>query len=117
VLFCLINLWLLRRFGLLGAVASLLTDALIENDLRFQLALDYDRASWQELSLLHNKQLVDHNNDVPSYVHNLGVAAFGCDLSIRSIKLYKMSFDLGETLCASNGPFPSRSSPRPQKWE
>ena len=30
VLFCLINLWLLRRFGLLAAVASLLTDALIE---------------------------------------------------------------------------------------
>lgn len=30
VLFCLIDLWVLRRFGLLAAVASLLTDAVIE---------------------------------------------------------------------------------------
>jgi hypothetical protein len=30
VLFCLIDLWVLRRFGFLAAVASLLTDAVIE---------------------------------------------------------------------------------------
>jgi hypothetical protein len=30
VIFCLIDLWVLRRFGLLAAVASLFTDALIE---------------------------------------------------------------------------------------
>ena len=30
MLFCLIDLWVLRRFGFLAAVASLLTDAVIE---------------------------------------------------------------------------------------
>jgi hypothetical protein len=51
VLFCLIDLWLLRRFGLLATVAALLTDALIEYTMPIELRSWYGGRSLVALAI------------------------------------------------------------------
>jgi hypothetical protein len=51
VLFCLIDLWLLRRFGLLATVAALLTDASIEYTMPIELRSWYGGRSLVALAI------------------------------------------------------------------
>lgn len=51
VLFCLIHLWLLRRFGLLATVAALLTDTLIEYTMPIELRSWYGGRSLVALAI------------------------------------------------------------------
>ena len=79
--------------------------ALHENpqlSLRFTLGLDYRRKDLNELALFHFKFLYDHNKQDASSLHNLALMYADCKLPIASVKHYKISLSMGETLSAAN---------------
>jgi tetratricopeptide (TPR) repeat protein len=72
------------------------------HELRFKLALEYSRGGCYELSLLHNRVIIDHDDSHSAAIHNLGVALSNCGLPISAISRYRRSLELGETLSANN---------------
>jgi tetratricopeptide (TPR) repeat protein len=70
--------------------------------LRFTLGLDYHRKDLTSMALFHFKFLHGHNHNDSSSLHNLALMYADSKLPIRSVRLYKKAFSMGETLSAAN---------------
>ncbi|PYT54336.1 MAG: hypothetical protein DMG43_06550 [Acidobacteria bacterium] len=69
---------------------------------RFSLALDYEGADQDHLSLYHYKIICEQDEKNAGALNNLAIASAACDLPVLAVQRYKQSYKLGETLAASN---------------
>lgn len=73
-----------------------------ETTFRFSLAHDYGDVEQDHMSLYHYAIICHQDEKNAGALNNLGVALANSDLVVLAAKRYKESYNLGETLAASN---------------
>ena len=72
------------------------------SDLLFQVAYSYSQVGHNELSLLYYNTLLHFSPENGMALNNIGVSYARLSMPIKSIDYHKKSFNLGNTLAASN---------------
>lgn len=96
---------LMRESGETFFAYAVAESALHENprlNVRFTVALEYQRDEINTLALHHFKFLFDNDQNDSSSLHNLALVCADSKLPILSVGRYKEAFDKGETLSAAN---------------
>jgi Flp pilus assembly protein TadD len=90
------------RFPSLAIAELALHQNPAESSFRFSLAYDYEATEHAQLAAYHYKIICEHDDKNAAALNNLGIALANCELPVLAVQRYKQSYELGETLAASN---------------